>query len=176
MVNDKANCAENFRLAKSWIKACSSDHQACRPDIQQQYLPTRLIHIEAGTENLLRANLVEAENSGLVASETKYVALSHCWGPNMGELVPKTTTDNLVSNLTGLDVESFPKTFKDAVQACHGLGYEYIWIDSLCIVQDDKNDFDEECSRMHEIYSGAYCAIVVSAFLISYFANSKSWI
>lgn len=80
----------------------------------------------------------------------------------MGQLVPKTTTDKLVDNLMGLHVESFPKTFKDAVHSCGQLGYEYIWIDSLCIIQDDKNDFDKECSRMHEIYSGAHCVIVVS--------------
>lgn len=73
----------------------------------------------------------------------------------------KTTMSNLPAQLERIDLESLPKTFLDAMEVVRRLGHRYLWIDSLCIIQDDRRDFEVECSRMHLVYSQALCTIVV---------------
>jgi hypothetical protein len=57
-------------------------------------------------------------------------------------------------------LSELPRTFRDAVEVTRGLGYEYIWIDSLCIVQDDPKDWKEEAPRMALVYGIAVCSIM----------------
>lgn len=85
------------------------------------------------------------------------MALSHCWGP--GQRVPKTLKSTLEDHRKQISVTSLTKTFKDAIQITRRLNIRYLWIDSLCIVQDDPADFFRECSRMYMIYSRALCTI-----------------
>jgi hypothetical protein len=68
-----------------------------------------------------------------------YTALSHCWGPPENRPL-RTTRGNLADHLTGIQLCKLPKTYRDAVTVARALGIRYIWIDSLCIVQDDPDD------------------------------------
>ncbi|KAL2074665.1 hypothetical protein VTL71DRAFT_8444 [Oculimacula yallundae] len=88
----------------------------------------------------------------------QYVTLGHCWGENKP---PKTTKANLSSHLTSMPSRLMPKTFQDAVNINRLLGYRYIWIDSSCIIQDDKTDWQRECASMAAIYSN--CAFNLAA-------------
>ena len=94
--------------------------------------------------------------------DTRYLALSHCWGTAHGGHVPRTTKATLSDRLVSIDWEELSKTFQDALIITRGLGMRYIWIDSLCIVQDDKEDFETECAKMGLVYSKAHCTIAVS--------------
>lgn len=85
-----------------------------------------------------------------------YLALSHCWGTTPPL---RTTQENLVQHSQKIDINSLPSTFKDAVQATRELGFRYLWIDSLCIVQDDPSDWAHECEGMCEIYRSATAVI-----------------
>jgi hypothetical protein len=87
-----------------------------------------------------------------------YVALSYCWGGN--QLV-KTTRANIPSKRRGIALEDLPRTLQDAVQVCMQLKIRYLWIDALCIIQDDKNDVAREISQMGLIYNRA--ALVIAA-------------
>ncbi|KAH6844617.1 heterokaryon incompatibility protein-domain-containing protein [Chaetomium sp. MPI-CAGE-AT-0009] len=93
---------------------------------------------------------------------TQYLALSHCWGTDRGKTVAKTLRSTLPEHLERIDAENLPKTFLDAMEVVRRLGYNYLWTDSLCIIQDDKKDFEVECSRMHLVYSQALCTIVAA--------------
>ncbi|KAK3350274.1 heterokaryon incompatibility protein-domain-containing protein, partial [Lasiosphaeria hispida] len=55
-----------------------------------------------------------------------------------------------------------PATFRDAVKVSRALGCRYLWIDSLCIIQGDGGDFNQEAKHMEQVYSGAYCVLAVS--------------
>ena len=158
VVHDRADSIENFALAKDWLGTCLEEHDVCRAGSNdREFLPTRLINV---------GNPAAGKHPRVVLSsdflpQTHYFALSHCWGTERGKTVPKTTTVNIPERLEHIGVEGLPKTFVDAMHVVRRLGYRYLWIDSLCIVQDDKNDFERECSQMHLVYSQALCTIVV---------------
>lgn len=90
-----------------------------------------------------------------------YVALSHCWGPPSKRPIC-TTKDNLSRHIAGISLSCLPKTFQDAVAITRALDLQYLWIDSLCIIQDDGNDWASEAPRMGELYSHASLVVAAS--------------
>lgn len=86
----------------------------------------------------------------------RYVALTYCWG---GEQ-PLVTTRKTAQNFTdGIPTSRLPQTLLDAVNLTHKLGLRYLWIDCLCIIQDDAEDVSAEISRMAQIYQEAYVTV-----------------
>jgi hypothetical protein len=109
-------------------------------------LPTRVID-------------VTYENPRLVESQgetSQYVALSHCWGKSKTVV---TDTCTLSSRKKGIEFCSLPKTFQDAITVTRRLGYRYLWIDSLCIVQDSHSDWQREAAMMGDYYGQAHLTI-----------------
>lgn len=90
-----------------------------------------------------------------------YTALSHCWGSPTTPL--KTLSTNIESFQTAIPLESLPATFKHAIEVSKSLGFEHIWIDSLCIVQDSPLDWEEQSSLMAFIYSKADLVLTASS-------------
>lgn len=72
----------------------------------------------------------------------------------------KTVKANVDSRLQGIGLEDLPKTFQDAIHICAKLGVEFLWIDALCIIQDDDQDWEEEASKTGKYYRNAYMTIV----------------
>ena len=90
--------------------------------------------------------LIEARGS-----HDHYAALSHCWGPQ--NLRPLTITiSTLQDRLRGIEIRNRPKSFQDAVSVARASGIRYLWIDSLCIVQDDHDDWLEQSQQMGTFY------------------------
>lgn len=89
----------------------------------------------------------------------RYICLSHCWG---GANLFKTETDSLLARTQQIDWNDLPKTFQDAITMTRALGIRYLWIDSLCIIQDDEEDWRDESAKMHEIYRNGYLTIAAS--------------
>jgi hypothetical protein len=97
-----------------------------------------------------------------ICGPTKYIALSHQWGPpgqNRKFCAYKTNIQDFKQNI---DINRLPKTFQDAVHITRSLGVQYLWIDSLCIIQDDLNDWKQESKLMEQVFSSAYCTIAAS--------------
>lgn len=89
-----------------------------------------------------------------------YTALSHCWG----RLHIKTLLESNMSELQqGVELRELPRTFQDAVGIVRTLGMRYLWIDSLCIVQDSKDDWVREAARMGDVYRQAELTIAAAA-------------
>lgn len=86
-----------------------------------------------------------------------YVALSYCWG----ETRPSFTTkkDSLRDYLQEIQLKNLPDALRDAVLITRALGLRYLWADSLCIIQDDTEDWERECAQMKSIYSEAHLTI-----------------
>jgi hypothetical protein len=112
-------------------------------------LPTRVIDIG---DNSREPRLFEP--NGLVG---RWLALSHCWG---GSQPLTTTTGTLSARKTGIPLEEFPPLFKDAISVTRRLGHQYLWIDSLCIIQDSKDDWLAESSKMGDIYKHSTLTLV----------------
>lgn len=86
-----------------------------------------------------------------------YVCLSHRWGSITSSQMTKTAT--LAAREHGIQLSSLPLTFQDAIKITRSVGLQYIWIDSLCILQDSKADWVEESVKMGTYYSSSWLTI-----------------
>ncbi|KAH8770363.1 heterokaryon incompatibility protein-domain-containing protein [Hyaloscypha finlandica] len=154
----RADCKAIFDLIRSWISQCDG-HPLCTrvprfAAAEQFQLPTRLIDIGTGTADpSIRLVLSASLNT---AEDCRYVALSHCWGADP-EKIPKTFSATLSQQQER--IIKLTKTFEDAIEVTRQIGVRYLWIDSLCIIQDDETDFEKECSKMGLTYARAYCVL-----------------
>ncbi|KAK4139350.1 heterokaryon incompatibility protein-domain-containing protein [Dichotomopilus funicola] len=140
-------------LIAPWMDECKSFHCECtRDEDENPPLPTRLLAV--GDENGTAPYLYETQANEI----GQYAALSHCWGPPE-HLPPRTTRENLGLRRLSIPIEELPPTFSEAVQLCRGLGIPYLWIDSLCIIQDDAADWEREAARMQQVYKNAVLTI-----------------
>jgi Heterokaryon incompatibility protein (HET) len=146
---------ESFHQAKKWIENCCSSHDSCpKPG---NTLPTRVVDVGD-----LRSNqppILFISNG----AEAPYTALSYCWGeppPKPQPPQPVMTTTATIDNFKeGLPVSLLPQTIKDAIHTTRQLGFRYLWVDVLCILQDDKVDKHKEIRKMKEIFSNAVVTI-----------------
>ncbi|KAI3390842.1 hypothetical protein diail_8545 [Diaporthe ilicicola] len=93
----------------------------------------------------------------------EYIALSHPWGPaSDGSPHFCTYPEDLGNHLQGIPLKDLPQTFQDAVEATRRLNQQYLWIDSICIVQGPKGDFNEQAKHMEVIFRQAYCVLAAS--------------
>jgi hypothetical protein len=139
---------ECFDLAKSWLKTCTRDHKVCS-DLSPPPSPTRLIDVG------LSSSIIKLIDAGKGFTE-KYAALSHCWG---GKVSLQTKKDSIDKFKKALNWDEMPKTFQDAVTVTRKLDIPFLWIDSLCIVQDSVTDWEIESAKMADVYGGAYVTI-----------------
>ncbi|KAI1427217.1 heterokaryon incompatibility protein-domain-containing protein [Xylaria sp. FL1777] len=137
---------------KTWLNDCLSNHHSCGSSAN--YLPKRLI--EAGPSGHPPLRLVR---STYLSAGTRYIAVSHCWGPTMPI---RTTKANEAIYTREIPFPLLPQTFRDAISIAEALGIRYLWIDSLCIVQDDPLEWEVEAASMKDVYSGAILTIAAS--------------
>lgn len=110
--------------------------------------PYRLIDMRNYQEGTVRIiDLNDYDGDSIVG--LKYAALSHCWG---GQGRFKLQTSNLSSLTKSIQVDQLPKTFQDAIQVCKYLKIQYLWIDSLCILQDSNDDWRKNAAAMYDFY------------------------
>jgi hypothetical protein len=135
---------------KEWMQLCDSKHTGCHVE-EIPLLPTRVLDVKGGPSSPI-AKLVETS----AGQRAPYIALSHCWGKSNPFI---TTRDNLEDMMRSIVLDKAPATFRDAIRVSRELGIRYIWIDSLCIIQGDKEDWEIESSRMGGIYRDATLTI-----------------
>ncbi|KAH8764432.1 heterokaryon incompatibility protein-domain-containing protein [Hyaloscypha finlandica] len=146
---------EVLRLATQWISDCVKNHEKCKAkESSSRQLPTRLISVgPAGSPT------VRLCHTKFFPRETLYMTLSHC----CKLMFLKLTSQNHALFEDGLPLKDLPKTFQDAILFTRRTPVEYIWIDSLCILQDSEDDWQDEAVRMEHVYSNAYCNIAATA-------------
>lgn len=145
-----ADAPECLELIKSWVAQCDDSHRRCR-DARAKPIPDRAILVDADGED---PRLIEFPSG----TEEEYIALSHRWGGNVPLQLKK---DKLEDFKKRIPFSTIPRTFQHAIAVCRALGVKYIWIDSLCIIQDSKEDWDVQGSRMDQVY--ANCVLTISA-------------
>lgn len=92
-----------------------------------------------------------------------YAALSHRWGPSTEAC--RTTKENAPGRFSeGIKVSSFCKTFQDAILIALEMGLPYIWIDTLCIIQDDEDDWKSQSAYMDDIYMNSLLTISAHSY------------
>jgi hypothetical protein len=146
----------NIALIREWMRSCDGNHN-CMP-VDDTFLPTRVLDV--GTEgcNFVRLICLSREHT----TSGKYLALSHRWGSPATNTVFRTLRSNLADFKEAIIVANLPRTFQQAVQITQRLNIRYLWIDSLCIVQDDAEDWDHESRLMEQVFSSAYATIAAT--------------
>lgn len=134
-----------------WARACDGEHEACAAR-QGGPLPTRLISIGG--------RAIRLEPTEDWHSTPPYMTLSYCWGKL--DFI-QTRTSNLEEYLVEIPQDKLPKTFKDAIRIAQALGVGYLWIDSLCIIQDSAADWRKESCRMSGVYGNSYLNVAASS-------------
>ena len=150
------------RQAIGWLKNCRKNHtQSCAALRWSSENPTRLIHIISDTELRLCSE---------IETQVKYAALSYCWGSTSlteADLESvkggMTTFSNLGSRTRSFQAAELPATLRDAITLIRRIGVSHVWIDSVCIIQDesDTSDFMREAPRMHSYYGNALFTLAV---------------
>ncbi|EWY80752.1 hypothetical protein FOYG_16677 [Fusarium oxysporum NRRL 32931] len=152
---------EQFQLFQEWLQTCSNTHDHTRPLSlsvgNSNNLPTRVVDVGDGSNLPIHLTV-----SGDMESAT-YFALSHRWGDDSTHHVGRTLIANHDDRYNSISWHELPLNFKDAIEVTRGLGVRYLWIDSLCIVQDDNDDWARESVRMEEVYSNAQCVLAASS-------------
>ncbi|KAF5641455.1 het-domain protein [Fusarium tjaetaba] len=152
----------HFDLVRSWLKICRNNHKSCKIDATEladdshaTILPTRLIDLEHMPDRVVA--LVNTKGR-----KGKFCALSYCWGKSQHKTTTKKT---ITQHENGIDIEDLPQVFKDAFRTTLEIGLRYIWIDSLCIIQDDEEDWRAEAARMSQVYYNADLVIAAAGAL-----------
>ncbi|PNP42258.1 hypothetical protein TGAMA5MH_05940 [Trichoderma gamsii] len=146
---------KSITQAVDWLSKCRASHGECQA-YDAAFVPTRLLYL--GTKQAESQFLELVEN---LDHAVPYAALSHRW-------TQETPTKSLLTNnlpdrkQNGMPMASLPEMMQDAVSVLQRLGIEYVWIDCLCIVQDDKDDWKKEASLMASIYQNADLTIAAS--------------
>ncbi|KAH6613998.1 heterokaryon incompatibility protein-domain-containing protein [Boeremia exigua] len=172
----------DYEVAHRWIKECK-----CYASRSSSFYPTRLLSLKnvkasmaihgnstsrcrnsqvcvnlVETAAWLRPNAREPDYKG---SNERYVTLSHCWGGLVSHRLLRSNYDDFVR---GIPVADLPKTFQDAIYFASTLEIvDYIWIDSLCIIQLDKADWLKEAEVMGRVYSETFLNLSATAALNS---------
>lgn len=158
-------------LVKEWIFDCESGHpnssfgQTVECTSSSSWaskgvskLPTRLLNIDRDSESgTLGVRLVHTHR---IDVSTSYTTWSYCWG---GDVPSKCTSANLPGYLECIPFDALPRTIRESILLTESLGIRYIWIDSLCIIQDSIEDWMAEASQMSHVYAGSFLNIAADA-------------
>jgi hypothetical protein len=138
-------------LGCKWLAECSKGHLSCGPTSDNE-MPTRVIDVdvEGGSEPRL------FETKGC---RGQWVALSYPWGGAK----PITTRNTYENNIEEMPMASLPPLFQNVIRVLRGMGFRYPWIDSICIIQGDFEDWANECGCMAQVYQDSAVTIAACA-------------
>jgi len=138
------------------MSECLSSHPDCKDSLDASVptLPKRLVKISDGRP--LKIQLYEPPEG----QTGHYTALSHCWG---NQQIITTTCATFAERKDNIPLSALSKTFHDAVDISFRLGIHYLWIDSLCIIQDSTEDWERESSKMQQVYQNAILTLAATA-------------
>ena len=156
-----------FEFITKHVTDCIANHPLCNPQRlvnehgcewkeYYHFFPTRVLDVSPHGTDLPSIRLIEPKGN----IKEQYAALSHCWGDSTHFT---TTSTNLPDRLNIIPDADLPKTFADAVLITRKLGLRYLWIDSLCIVQNNAEDWARESAVMGQLYHNAFITISASA-------------
>ncbi|KAF2183938.1 HET-domain-containing protein [Zopfia rhizophila CBS 207.26] len=155
IISDHTGSEAGFMRAVEWFLKCLNNHRdlCATMSSSERFLPHRVLDLETGSGN----NIVLRDTHNQAG---KYACLSHRWG-NVRPLT--TTRENISDHMRGIEWTNLPKTFQEVITFVRRLTIRYLWIDSLCIIQNDMDDWNLQSSLMADIYRNALITISASA-------------
>jgi hypothetical protein len=146
----------DLSLAKQWLSACESHHM-CDP------LPPREPRRESQIPNLRVIDLAKHRLHTCTPNGVRYAALSYVWGDyTYAKLDNSTIKRYFEENALAPGSVNLPQAIIDAMEVARAVGLQYLWVDALCIQQDDESDKDTQIGQMDKIYANAVITIVAA--------------
>jgi hypothetical protein len=142
--------AETISQITEWIERCTETHDLCNQGHEETWMPSRLLEI-SDISGDLRVYL--RDRSQLQCN--RYLTLSHCWGP-IGTQKLQLTTDSLEFFRNGFAVSTLKPAFRDMATLTWKLGLRLMWIDCMCIIQNDVQDWKKESASMGKVYANSW--------------------
>ncbi|KAH6991520.1 heterokaryon incompatibility protein-domain-containing protein [Ilyonectria sp. MPI-CAGE-AT-0026] len=161
----------HIRKIKSWLSTCTESHPGCKHGEGARQLPLRLIDANPEVRGISCPSLQVSEEEDLaklsidampttrlcstskLPVETEYLTLSHRWDLQPSLLLSNSTLETWSTGIPPqLLNDPSSKVFRDAIYVTRCLGFRYLWIDSVCINQDDEAEKASEIASMHHIY------------------------
>ncbi|KAK7706465.1 hypothetical protein SLS57_009701 [Botryosphaeria dothidea] len=149
-LNSNRGTPEELAMVKSWVSWCDNGHRSCVR--HRRALPSRVLDV-AESDNIVR--LVDTEG----IEPEPYATLSYCWGKSQSVV---TTTATIAEHMEELELSRLPQTLQDGVKTTRALGLKYLWVDSLCIIQDSVADREREIARMQQVFQNSHVTIVAA--------------
>jgi hypothetical protein len=125
----------SVEVIKWWV-------ELSKAPINPDWIPSRLVDVSA----LSTGTICIKHREDVPLHDRRYLALSHCWWPADFRTCNKSTKERFESTIP---LDEMAKTFTDLFWLANRLGISYVWIDALCILQDDKDDWKRESSTMY---------------------------
>jgi hypothetical protein len=156
--SDTKFTGSSWTRCTAWLDHCTTSHDSCNKQLfPAKALPKRLIDV--GDENHPPFLCLSEK----LLPSTEYVTLSHCWGHSKVITLTSSTNPIFSKSIPILDLS---QTFQDAIIVTRRLstkyGIKHLWIDSLCILQDSKEEWLEEAPRMAEVYGNCWCNLAAT--------------
>jgi hypothetical protein len=145
-------------ISIEWIETCQKNHKStCRVAESPIWRPTRLIQV---SHTGLDCQACLCLSSSL-PWDIRYATLSHCWGRLE---IFKLLLSNIEDLKISIPIQRLAPLFQDVLDFTCRIGIKYIWIDSLCIIQDSTDDWTRESAMMGEVYKNSWCNIAATGF------------
>ena len=150
-----------IELAQTWINTCAKQHSKCNHGTKmllgrtregKQPLPARILDIGANDSDAIKLLITNGAKGA-------YACLSHCWGKTKSIVLNQGNEHTLTKDIPW---KGLPKTYTDAITFCRRLGIRYLWIDALCIIQDDAQDWRQESVKMGSYYGNCYACLAAT--------------
>lgn len=152
-IPDASGSDASFAFIERQLAKCTRMHGACLQN-EPSALPFRVLDIQDGPRNI---KLSDA-NSGY----GRYAVLSYCWGQQDRTQSLMLRRSSISQMRQHIPWDSIPPAFQDAILVAYRFQVNYLWIDSLCILQDSHEDWEREAGKMADYYQNAYVTIAAS--------------
>ncbi|KAK2017364.1 heterokaryon incompatibility protein [Colletotrichum eremochloae] len=159
----------SFTQMKTWLNHCKENHPRCKPrHSSRNFMPTRVLDVGVPRSPWPPTH-IRVVNTREQNIKEQYMTLSHCWGKK--EFVKLTDGNFNEFTTRGIPWKSYDgndicsnKNFEEAIEVTRKLGVRYIWIDSICIIQDQplEEDWKAEAKLMHKVYRNSYCNLAAA--------------
>ena len=148
-----AGSPTSMMFVEESVRQCYTKHTICtqRPS---DFVPTRLLSLGQSNEELRICESLNGDQG------IAWAALSHCWG---GKQPFRLLKENMHAVQRRIQYTDLPPTFQDAITVARTICLHYLWIDSICIIQDDRSDWEIEAARMGMVYGQASLVICAAS-------------
>ncbi|KAJ4404495.1 hypothetical protein N0V91_005839 [Didymella pomorum] len=146
------------------LKTCLAGHSKCRQP-KSTTLPRRVLDVLGDDKKSVRLHESDFNNAENRYEYGEYIAFSHIWG--VAKALPKTTTQTVQSYRKGIPWTTLPRAVQEAIVLTRALGFRYLWIDALCLVQDDSPAKLEESMTMDRIFGNAFLTVAATSAIDS---------